>query len=184
MSDETILYSSVEAAKFVENISGWVDRHGFFYGKNEDAARYSGCTHRPCRDCGSPTRKAYLSCETCRDKKEIEKYFSMPKKEWDGVGMIYSDYADEYFSDFQEIKDYMQCNEIESIDQMRLIICEPNYLSPIDEAQWADDRPEEVDLPQTIIDAIEIFNKAIKNEPPVSWSPGKFAAIFNARTEK
>lgn len=31
------------------------------------------------------------------------------------------------------------------------------------------------DSPEAALDAIEVFNTAMKNAPPLSWSPGKFA---------
>lgn len=179
--EEMVLYSSNEAAKYVGNISGWVDRNGMFFGDNESAARYSGCTHRTCGNCDQTTIKHWLICESCRSKKDFEKYLSMPKKEWDGVGMLYSDTQDQYFSDLDEIYDWMECSNVATIEELRLIICEPNYLMQIEEDHWADDLPEDGELPESVRIALEEFNKVIREAPAVSWSPGKYAAIVIGR---
>ena len=57
--EKTILFTSDEAAKYTDGISGWVSRDGFFWGKDERAARYHGCTHVLCEDCGNPARSGF-----------------------------------------------------------------------------------------------------------------------------
>lgn len=92
--NEVILDTSPEAAKFVENISGWVSRDGLFFGKNEDAARYQGCSHRACSECGSPAPKGYTACSSCREKKAEARYEKLERAEWDEKGALYSEVAD------------------------------------------------------------------------------------------
>ena len=75
-----VMYDSDEAATYRHNIGGWVDRHGVFCGKDEDLARYRGCTHRPCSKCGKPVPKSYTVCDECRRKAEIEKYEALERK--------------------------------------------------------------------------------------------------------
>lgn len=178
-NNKIVLYTSNDAAKFVENISGWIDRHGYFFGKDESAARYSGCTHRKCNSCDRFTEKHWLICEDCRSKKDLEKYLSMQKKEWDGDAMLYSDREDKYFKGIEEINDYLYSSKGLSIEDLRLIICEPNYLSKISEDHWSDELAEDDDLPESIKIAIENLNELIGKEPSVSWSPGNFAAIIS-----
>ena len=178
-NNKVILYESNDAARFVKDISGWVDRHGCFLGNSESAARYSGCTHRRCNNCEKIAEKHRLICENCRSKKDLEKYLSMQKKEWDGVTLLYSDSEDEYFNDFQEIKDFLSSSQGLGIEDLRLIICEPNYLSKISEDHWSSELEEDYCFSETIKIAIENFNKVLDEEPAVSWSPGDFAAIIS-----
>ena len=56
--NEMILNTSDEAAHFVTGLSGWVSRHGHFYGNDERLARYDGCTHTVC-ECGKPCEKGW-----------------------------------------------------------------------------------------------------------------------------
>ena len=49
-------------------VAGWRSRDGRFYGDNEHAARWSGCTHVKCVSCGDPTNKICSVCQSCREK--------------------------------------------------------------------------------------------------------------------
>lgn len=44
---KVVMYESTEAAS-IEAVTGWVDPHGRFWGKDEHMARYCGSTHRHC----------------------------------------------------------------------------------------------------------------------------------------
>jgi hypothetical protein len=175
--DKVVMFNSDESAKFVTNVSGWVSRNGRFYGNDERTARYDGCTHRPCGNCGEPTEKSWLICPDCREKKDIEKYKSMPKEVWNEEGGLYSDSHDKYFWSWDEVEDYCGDEDIKEED-LRLIICIPQYLPLLDKSDYgSDELPEDHELPDEVIKAIDDFNKIIKEEPPVSWYPGNKAAI-------
>jgi len=62
---------------------------------------------------------------------------------------------------------------------LRLIICEPNYLPLLDYDYGCDELADEGELPDAVIQAIEDFNKIIKETGAVSWSPGKKAVLIN-----
>lgn len=177
--EKIILAESDEAAKFVTGLSGWVDRHGKFHGKSEEMARYYGYTHKRCEECKEAIiRKGYRFCVDCREKKDLERYNKLEKKVWDGESYLYSDRDDVYFSDYQELHDYLDEHGIEDINNLRLVICEPNYLGEISEDYWSDDLPDDTDLPDSVLSALETFNAALKAAGIVSWSPGKYAAII------
>ena len=177
MEKSKVLYTSDEAAKFVTNISGWVDRHGHFYGKDENAARYAGCTHIVCQDCGKPTRKGYLICSDCREKKAIERYKRREKKEWDGKTMLYSDATNDYFQDKDAVEEYIDENGC-TLESLRLFLCEQVQLRTIEEDYWCDDLPDDGELPQEVLSALKELNDAIMDAEPVSWEPGDFAALL------
>ena len=176
-----ILDSSDEAATFV-TVSGWCSRLGHFYGDGphaEQAARYEGCTHVLC-DCGATVPRGYTKCSDCRSAVELAKYQAMPKKAWDGVGMLYSDFADRYFNDWSEVEDY--CEEAEDLTpkDLCLIICEPQYASEVDGDEiYRDDIPEDLTLDDVAKDLAALFdelNGYIREyKPLLSWGPGKFA---------
>jgi len=175
--DKVILFGSNEAAEYRTDIAGWVSGKGHYWGDDERAARYDGCTHRPCEDCGEPAEKGWLVCEKCRSLRDEARYKAMPKDEWDEKGMLYSGTQDKYFSSWDDIEEYCEDEEI-GIDKLRLIICEPQYLPRLSDDYGCDELAEDDELPDSVIQAIDDFNKVIKAVGAVSWMPGKKAAIL------
>lgn len=180
MDDKIVMYDSSEAAQFRTGLSGWVSRQGFFWGDSEHAARYQGCTHQACKECGFPSKKGWLLCDSCREKKDIERYEKLEKAEWDETGMVYSEMADKYFSDWDEINDY--CDEHGcALVGLRLVICDPVYLRQIETDCWSGDMPdgwEDDDLPSDVLSALNELNFAIESAGHVSWMPGKRAVLL------
>ena len=177
MDDKIILSTDETAARFVENISGWVSRKGRFYGKDEQLARYDGCTHQPCKSCGKPTEKSYVNCNSCRDRAAKERHDRRVIEEWDGNGLLYSHSADEYFQSWEEVDDYAFYHEVEE-SSMQLVICDPVFLHQIDTDEWCDDLAEDSDLPKPVLEALNALNIALNEAGPVSWVPGKRAAAI------
>jgi len=178
--DEMILSSSSGSAQFKEGISGWVSRRGFFFGKDERAARYDGCTHIECEDCHGPAPKGWLVCDKCKEKRAVDRYEKREREEWDEKGMLYSEVADRYFSSWDEVADYLEeYNEQTGGPlSLRLVICEPVFLSPVDEDNWSDDLAEDEELPDAVATALAEFNTVLREAAPVSWRPGKKAVVL------
>jgi hypothetical protein len=180
-----IMYDSEQAAHEATIIidgaaqTCWVSRSGRFYfgDKARHLAKYDGCTHRTCF-CGQKMEKHYTRCATCREVAAMQRYDNRDKAQWDGEVPLYSDAADRYFNSFDEIDGFLE-DEGGSIDGLRLIICEPNFAREIDpDEYYLDDLPEDCSVPAEIADAFEALNKAIREcKQPLSWVPGKFAAI-------
>lgn len=174
-----IFPESEEAAKFVTGLSGWMDREGRFWGNDENMARYSGSTHKHC-DCGAVIdRRSY--CEACARSRDIEKYQSAKKLEWDHKTPLYSQIHDEYIFDTDDLANLMEEAEVTDPEELELFVCKPNYLSEIESDHWADDLPEDGELPSEVEAALEVLNAVIRKAEPVSWSPGKFAAIVKLK---
>ena len=124
IQDEMILITSDEAATYRKNIEGWVSRQGHYYGeKGENSARYEGCTHRPCQECGEPAEKTWLYCKECRDKRDIDRYNKREKKVWDGEAWLYSELLQDYIGP-DNLDDWFEDNTIE---ELMLVICEPRH---------------------------------------------------------
>lgn len=177
IEEEIILPESDEAATYRTDIKGWVDRHGRYFGNLEKYARLQGATHKKC-ECGELVKANYYGkCSSCREQRDIEKYNAMPNKDWDGETPLYSDAHDEYFFDEDELECFIDEEEDRTIENLRLIICKPNYFNTIDESYFDDDLPENCeDLPPELTEAIEEFNNVIRGLKPASWSPGEYAA--------
>jgi hypothetical protein len=170
--EEVVMYNAPEAAKFVTNISGWVSRHGQYWGSDEHMARWSGCTHKLC-DCGKPMTKSYTACNECRAKNDVERYNAMPFKEWSDEP-LYSRSADEYFFNAEDIYDYCENNEC-TPDSLQLVICEPRYAREIDPNEYyCDDLPEDGEVDGELEAAFKELNEKIKAyDTPLSWHPSK-----------
>jgi hypothetical protein len=179
--EKVIMYESDEAATFVTDIKGWIDKDRRFYGNmegSEHMARWSSCTHKKC-ECGNITKKGWLKCDDCRHKDEVEKYNAKPFKKWNESDYVYSDSAGRYFRDVDELNEYLDDNEEVKPSELRLILCEPNRFNNLNADYFSDDLPEDVEeLPKELQDAIDNLNKVIDSLPPASYSPGKYRTEY------
>jgi hypothetical protein len=172
-----ILMDSDESAQFKTNLSGWVSRNGRYFGDDERTARYDGCTHRKCEKCGKVIVKDYIICDDCHQLNLKAKFDSLPKVKWDGKGGLYSESVDKFFWNWGEVDEYSYESQISKKD-LRLVICEPVYLHLLDSDYGCDELPEDGELPDQVIKAIEDFNKVIKDTSPVSWIPSNKAVLI------
>ena len=171
MADKEIILPDDPRAASIQTVTGWVSRRGMFWGKDERTARYDGSTHRKCDTCGGLIEQRGY-CRPCADRREVEKFDAMPRKEWDGKAMLYSVTSDSYYTDLDEA--LCDVDEGETLEGLRLVICEPNYTRTLDIDYFCDDLPEEGDLPEEVQAAVDAFNEAVSGVI-LSWHPGKFA---------
>lgn len=164
-------------AAVLKTLELWVTPNGKCYSKDDEKiARYAGATHVYCDNCGAPCEKPYCCCEKCSYEHKMERYRAKEKKMWDGETPLFSEYANEYFYDEEAVEDYARDEGI-TLEEMRLLICKPCYLPEIDPCDYAYEQlPEDGELPQAALEAIDQFNNAISKIENVSWVPGKFAA--------
>lgn len=179
MIDKIIMLDSPEAAQYKTDIKGWVSAKGTYFGEDyaaEMAARLDGCTHIKCDSCGEIAKKLYNKrCMRCRELRIIEEYKAMPKIEWDGKTMLYSDLLDQYYSSLAEAAEDLE--DSQTLDDLRLIICEPNYVRPLGLDYFCNelaDEDEYDDIPPEIIRSMNVFNASVAGIV-ISWSPGNVA---------
>lgn len=175
-----ILDTDPKAATYRTDIKGWVSRTGLFYGDDpgaEQAARYDGCTHHKCSQCPNPTPKGRVYCPACAEAQKIAQYKARQRKKWDETGAIYSDKYDVFFSSWDDAEHFAATHATPPgvLSDLRLLICEPVYLRPLDPDYWMDDFPEDLEIPEEVLSAIDELNQVLKNYGPISWWPGKFA---------
>jgi len=169
---KNILPESGEAAKYVEDIKGWVSRNGVFFGTNEEAARNNGCTHRKCHDCGAIIDKKYFRCDNCAFTEKIKRYGKLKEMEWDQSLPAYSIQLGMFFNDKDEVKDFLLKTKL-GFDNLLLVVCVPTQLSYLDVDRWYDEMPDDTDVPDELVEAVEAFNETIDEIGAIGYEPGK-----------
>jgi len=180
MTETPIIYpDSPEAATYRTDIEGWVSRTGYFYGENEDAARYAGSTHRQC-ECGKPAEKYRTVCASCLEEIEVRKWNDRPKEWPEGEPMIYADATDKFFINVSNFLDHCEDEDIDPAS-VRPVVCIPEFPAEIyPEDLYSDSFPEDMCaedcLSVEVMDAFKELNVVIRaNTMPLSWHPGKNA---------
>jgi hypothetical protein len=172
-----VLYDSPEAATFKTGLEGWVSRDGHLYGADEHLARWSGCTHEKCPNCGT-VHEVRSYCKPCRDKEMTEKFATFPVEKWDGDTPLCLFDSDKYFFG-EAVLDWLADHP----EDVLICKCKPGHLSQIDEDNWADDLPEDGELPTEVFAALEALNAAIRIAPTVCWWPDDIAIdVVDLRT--
>jgi hypothetical protein len=176
---EIVPFDSDEAARLT-TVTGWVSRNGHFYGDDERTARYDGCTHKPCDECGELIpRDGLICCRPCFAKRDAERFARMPRQEWDGETPLVLFNTDTYFFSEDELAEY--CEEHEVLrESLQLVICTPQTGRRVDAMDFLEDvlveDASEHDIPAPIIEAVEQLNKAIEAAGAFSWTQGRYAA--------
>jgi hypothetical protein len=166
---------SHEAAQ-LKTIIGWVSRQGQFFGDDERTARWAGCTHELCPGCGQVIERGW--CKACREKRDLEKWVAAPRETWDGTTPLYSDAYDKYFFD-DDWEEYAEAAG-QTVEDLRLYICTPQYGREIDSQYFEDELPEDGEVPGGIQLAMDSLNDAIREAGPLSWYPGDKVPVFDA----
>lgn len=178
MEKLVILNTSDESATFKTGLSGWVSRNGIFWGNDERAARWDGCTHVVC-ECGQAVEKSWTKCALCRSVAEDKRFAALERKPWDGKTplCLYDD--DRFFWSEDDLTDYCEEYGYEPED-LKLLICEPTYAREIDPNDYyCDDLPEDGEIDGDLAAAFDELNKIIRESKVIlSWAPGKYAAAL------
>lgn len=172
--EKIVLDTDPDIVEYRTDIKGWVGKDGRFYGKDEHLARYANSTHKKCEK-GHIHRKGY--CRFCREEETPERYKALKFKEWDGKTPLILFDDEKFFWDEGDIEDYMVDNDIENAADLMLVICEPQYLSEIEESWFEDVLPEDwviKDVDKEVAQKLEELNQAIRKSKPASWTEGKY----------
>lgn len=190
ITPEVIPFESDQAAS-IKTFSGWVDREGQYFGNNERSARYSGCTHIRCADCGTLVEKEQgVRCHTCAGKRRKEAHAKLPQEAWNGADMLYSQEFDAYFHSESDIEDFIDGYSSEcalKLEDLCLVICTPNYADQFD----LDFHLEDVlfdglsgsEISESLNLAVMALNKELAALPALSWSPGSKAPTLESIAE-
>lgn len=69
-------------------------------------------------------------------------------------------------------------DESQSLADLRLVICEPNYVRRLEPDYCCDELAEDGDVPDEVFEAMKEFNEAVACIV-LSWSPGKTALALH-----
>ena len=173
MGESGIVMFDDQAAAKPHTMDGWLARDGHFY-RDERAARFAGCTHRPCESCGTPTPKMYTKCPDCRARDAAARYEARPEASWDGKRMVYSEVTEEFYSSPDEAWEMEECED----GDLRLVLCDPQYVRPLERDYCEDELPEDGELPDEVVEAMDAFNAATHGTI-LSWYPGKYRLLLD-----
>lgn len=176
MQEQRIILNTSDESASKKTVTGWVSRTGRFFGEDERAARWDGCTHITC-ECGTPCERGRLCCKECRSVKAHQRYLDLPFEAWDGATPVYSNSTDKYYFDMESLHDDAQDNP--GLD-FQLVICKPNYGRQVEDCYFEDELPDDRGLSDILSkEAIELIDKLnlLLAVTVMSWSPG------NVRTE-
>lgn len=154
-----ILYDSPEAAS-VQTVTGWVSADGRFCGDDEQLARYLGSTHTQCENESHAPHSTRGYCDECRIESDITRYMQSEIVDYEG-GFIYCHSSDRYFTDLEDLQDYIHHNEVDVAD-LRLSPCDPVPMHTIDTDYWSDCIEEFDCAPIEIQEAFDALNAAIE----------------------
>lgn len=174
---DKIFYNTDEAATY-KTVEGWVSRDGQFWGKGDQAehmARYKGSTHGRCSTCDAVIDKRLVRCQSCSENLKDKRHRERRSLKWDHESPLYSDKLDAYYFDIDQIKKVMEESGMSWV-QLRILICEPVKAEHLEQDHFIDILPEDGELPDQLIEAMETFNKMVDKCPPVSWSPTDYKA--------
>jgi len=181
INDKPIFIESPQAAQ-IKTVTGWFSRIGTYWGNDEKMARFEGHTHIHC-PCGKDHERGYCSIE---HKQRLEKDFaSYPKLPFDkGSGVFNLLGTDTFFYEFSGILEYISEEGIVDINNLKLVHCEGQGLSTLDSDHWADELPEDGELPDCVYEAMQALNLAIKQAGDVSYYPASKAVAFTDEQQK
>jgi hypothetical protein len=175
MKEPKIIMRESDEAASIKTVTGWVSSNGHFWGDNESMARYNGSTHQLC-ECGEVVERCRIKCPSCEKKDRDAEFDALETKVWDGEPLVTDD-DDHYFFTIEALLDY--CYDINTQPQdLRLRICQPQYGREIGGDYFCDELAEDGEVPESIQEAMNALNVAIKDAGPLSWYPSKFAAII------
>lgn len=179
---KVILMDSPEAAS-IQTLTGWVDRHGRFWGNNEHHARWCGATHRKCKNKPDehPIHSTHGYCEECHRESRQAKFATFERAVWAGEPLVIFD-DDQYFFDAESLADY--CWEKSLFpSELELLICEPNHPRELDISDYCEeiipDGGDYYDIPEAIRNAVDALNQAFKESSPISYSGSDRVAIVS-----
>jgi hypothetical protein len=179
--DKIVMYESDEAAH-IATVSGWVSRHGQYFGPGsmgEKMARWNGATHQKCANPGCDGITpicGYVYCDMCRVKKDNDRYASFPVEKWDGKTPLSIFNDDHFFFSSEDIESYCEYHEVKP-ENVKFVRCEPSVLPTLNLEDFFEDvLPDNgYEFSQELIDAEKAFNDAVAAMGVVSWIPADVA---------
>ncbi len=188
MSDGTeklVLPEDVQIeAKQITIYRGIGSNRGWEY--DEGAARRSCANAQKCDRCGAIFKKYFgqMACPGCWQLTQKENHRKLPRQDWDGKGLIHSDFFDEYFRDWDDLFEKVFHDERitpeTKFDDLMVRICMPQFPTVSSESILSDHATEDgddlVNDYKAIDAAVENLNKVILASVSPVYYPSSTAA--------
>lgn len=175
--DHPPVYSESAASATIKTVTGWVSRDGYFFGADETGARRAGSSVRICREDpnhGAVPNNGY--CKECARIKDEQRWEKAPKVE-KSEGPFFLFDGDHFFRDIEEVEDYANDHDL---DAVRLSVGEPIFLKMPDAGDlFADDMPDEMDVPCEAYRIVEVARAAIAALPSVGWEASRVGFLWS-----
>jgi len=157
MTDQFIM-GETDGATLRTDLTGWVSRHGAYFGNNEDAARYHGATHRRCEvpGCDGVTDKFWLKCEKHRHESAMARFMkrkAITSAEIPDGNMLYLEDNGTWYADLEDLlADVPEPERVVLGSPVKGRCIEPDAI-----LEMEDDR----ELPEHIAEAVNALNALI-----------------------
>ena len=151
---------------------------GFAY-QDINMAEYSIAIGKMC-ECGNVIDgKTWTICNSCREKKQNDKFNAFELVEWDNETPLTIFNSDTYFWTPEDLESYRD-NEGVKVEDLQLVLCEPNSAPNFDLQDYCeDDLPEDTEIrdyekkdSKYSVDEIESIVNDFLQRQPISWSGG------------
>lgn len=168
-----VLETEVDVKTAAYFIDGKIYRKTFFGLTSPDTF----ITHTDCIMCGTEFKKRFTfdkMCASCSEKKSLERYLNREVADWDGVSYVYSDSHEKYFRDIEEIIEYMEEEEIESVIELRLFECKESRFAQVDIYSLQEDHVHEDWKPDDKLQSlVEELNRYLRDASTETYFPTK-----------
>ena len=175
METQTVPYE--QAAEKVTNLEGWVCKKcRQFWGEDQHMARYCCAGDLPCETEGCDARvkkHSYMYCQSCLDKRDLEKYLSFKEVDWDGESPLVAYNDDHYYFDEDSIREHAEEMDVKPWE-MRLVICVEESKPTFSMYDFLDDylcEGQENDANWDVMD--KHVNAWIQKNVPIVWIQSK-----------
>ena len=155
-----------------ENQTVFISRTGRGFLK-EDKAREDGSTHNHC-ECGNEKDKFRGICGSCSSQKSQKHFETLPIVDWDGKSMMCEHDGDRFFSDIEDVMEYLEDNDI-PIEEAQIMLCEkqckilPVNIDELNDEYCTEDGEGVSHYHPEIAKKVDELNKLIKSTEPKLW---------------
>lgn len=149
------------------NATGWVCRPGRYFGNEPSLCR------------SVPADRMTAEDLEAKNLRLLNAWFAnLPTEVWDGKKPLLLFTTDVMFFSRAQLDRFCDLNRF-SVEELRLLPCEPIYGLELNaDEYYAPDLHPGTELPQTILDAVDLLNETVHEAGPLGWMPEEKSALI------